>query len=184
MDTEQSMTLDEYQRIIVATQIEDWTHISCWGAGAGPSFLNKFMVWTKGAHEFTNLDVDSHAEVLSLKKNLLVSVATGITHNDDFIEPWANKFPDPQATSAYVDFFYAGTLVFRDIFVAVDGGRCRLPLPRQHINQRTQKVERLTVPEPKSIFYLLLNEISGAHDYYHYLNQSGIEIDDQSPWMA
>lgn len=176
------MTLDEYQKIILATSVDDWTHISCWGAGAGPSFLNKFSVWTTGRGEFSNIEVDSHSEVLSLKRDLLVSVALGLSHNDDFIEPWANKFADKKAMSGFVDFFYSGALIYRDIYVSVDGGRCRLPLPRQHISDKTHEVERLTVPQAKADFYRLLNGLESTFDYDSYLSRSGIETTD-APWM-
>ena len=100
------MTLDEY-KVTLATTEDDRTRISCWGAGAGLSFRDALSVWTKGSGEIHNLEVDSHSEVLSLKSDLLISVACGITHNDDFTEDWANSFPDKHASSAFVDFFYA-----------------------------------------------------------------------------
>ena len=99
------MTLREYENLIVDTSENDWTKISCWGGGSGPSFLNKFDVWTSGSGEFENLEIDSHSEYYSLKNDLLVSVACGIKHNDNFREDWANKFPDSHASSSFVDFF-------------------------------------------------------------------------------
>ena len=45
-------------------------------------------------------------------------------------EAWATRCPDPTARTAYIDVFYTMPLVFRDVFVAVDGDRCYLPLPR------------------------------------------------------
>ena len=176
------MNLDEFQKTILATTPDDWTSISCWGAGTGPSYLNKFEVWKTGHGEFSSIEVDSHAEILSLKSNLLISVASGMTHNDDFIEAWANKFADRKASSGFVDFFYSGALVYRDIYVSVDGGRCRLPLPTQHVNNETYEIERLTVSAAKAHFFRLLNGADSS-TYDNYLGRSGIEI-VESPWMS
>ena len=58
------MTLREYENLIVDTSENDWTKISCWGGGSGPSFLNKFDVWTSGSGEFENLEIDSQKYIL------------------------------------------------------------------------------------------------------------------------
>lgn len=176
------MNLSEYQKILLSTEVDDWTTISCWGAGSGPSFLNKFDVWKTGRNEFHSIEIDSHSNVCSLKSNLLISVAFGLLHNDNFIEPWANKFDDKSARSSFIDFFYSGALVFRDIYVSVDGGRCILPLPNQQVNESTYEVERLTVSKDKAHFFRLLNGTDEI-DYSSYLNRSGIEIIDSS-WMV
>ena len=80
------MTLKEYETLVSNTSEDDWTRISCWGAGSGPSYLNKFDIWENSSGEFESIKIDSHGDYLSLKKDLLVSVAWGIRHNDNFIE--------------------------------------------------------------------------------------------------
>lgn len=50
---------------------------------------------------------------------------------DDFQEEWANRYPDSHATGYWCDIYYGATHVARNILVSVDGGRARLPLPRQ-----------------------------------------------------
>lgn len=174
------MNLSEFEDLIVRSEPEDWTNISCWGAGSGPSFMEKFDVWTTGRGEFNNIEIDSHANIMSFKKDLLVSVAYGISHNNDFREEWANKFPDRHASSAYVDFFYARNLVYRDIYVAVDGGRCLLPLPKQNFDE-DYAVTALTVSRRRAKFFRLLNGLHG--DYDGYLDRAGIQF-DSSVWMA
>lgn len=52
-------------------------------------------------------------------------------HLEEFREPWANRHPDPRATSFWCDIYYGATHAFRSILVTVDGGRAWLPLPRQ-----------------------------------------------------
>lgn len=174
------MTLEEYKKLITGAALEDWTTIGCWGAGSGPSYRDAISVWTKGGGEFHNIEIDSHAEIFSLKSNLSVSVACGITHNDDFVEEWANSFPDKHASSSFVDFFYCNQLVYRDIYVVVDGGRCRIPLPEMKFNEKTHEVELLSVPREKYEFYRLLN--GTGYDYDSYFERTGIVVVDE-PWM-
>jgi hypothetical protein len=176
------MNLTEYNQLIFGSQFNDWTIIGCWGAGSGPSYRDAISVWTKGNGEFQNIEVDSHSETYSFKNDLRVSVSTGITHNDDFIEEWANQFPDKHASSSFVDFFFCNQLVFRDIYVVVDGGRCRIPLPKIHVNNETYKIERLTVSRQKYEFFKLLNG-EGNTEYDRYFRRTGIEIVDE-PWMV
>ncbi|AYQ56376.1 hypothetical protein MS2017_0642 [Bathymodiolus thermophilus thioautotrophic gill symbiont] len=169
------MTLDEYKKLIVETSTEDWINIPC-GAGSGSSYRDAI----KGGGEFNNIEIDSHGEVLSLKKDLLVSVAWGMTHNDDFVEKWANLFPSSHASSSFVDFFYANQLVYRDIYVAVDGGRCLIPLPEIQIDESTHEIKELVVSKEKYKFFRLLN--GTGYDYDRYFKRTGIEIIDKS-WM-
>jgi hypothetical protein len=60
------------------------------------------------------------------------------THCDHFQEPWANRHPDPHATSYWYDLYYDSALIERFIIVSVDGGRALLPLPTQRIGQETR----------------------------------------------
>lgn len=175
------MTLDEFKKLIIETSIEDWTSISCWGAGSGPSYRDAISVWTRGSGEFHNIEVDSHGEVLSLKRNLLVSVAWGMTHNNDFVEEWANSFDDPHASSSFVDFFYANQLVYRDVYVAVDGGRSLIPLPEIRLVESPKEAKELVVPKEKYAFFRLLN--GTGYDYEKYFQRTGIKVIDE-PWMA
>ncbi len=61
-------------------------------------------------------------------------------HSDDFREKWANKFPDPHASSHYYDLYYGATRLERSILVHVDGGRACLPLPRSPIDLEVEQI--------------------------------------------
>ena len=175
------MDLRTYENLITDTSENDWTRISCWGAGSGPSYLNNFSVWNTGTGDFKNLEIDSHGEYMSLKKDLLVSVAWGITHNENFQEDWANSFPDTYAKSSFVDFFYSGVLVFRDIYVSVDGGRCALPLPKRIFNKEKGTVEKHVISKQRYEFFRLLNNNNSEYDYY--IKSANFEIIDDE-WMV
>lgn len=171
------MTLKEYENLIVNTDETDWTEI-----GYGPLYLNEFGVWTKGSGEFDNIEIHSHHSYMSLKKNLLVSVAWGLKQNDNFQEDWANKPLNSRASSGLVDFFYSGILVYRDIYVAVDGGRALLPLPKTYRNSQTYQIERLTVSEKRYTFFRLLNGVF-ISSYDRYVKDAGIEVVENEEWM-
>jgi len=61
-------------------------------------------------------------------------------HSDDFRERWANRFPDPHASSHYYDLYYGATRIERFILVHVDGGRACLPLPRSQIDLEVERI--------------------------------------------
>jgi hypothetical protein len=173
------MNLKEFFERVVDTEVSDWNVITCWGAGSGPSYYNKFTVWNTGKGEFSNIEVDSHANIAVLKSDLSISFAWGLSHNDDFIEEWANKFPNKRAMSSYIDFFFNGALVYRDIIVAVDGGRCYIPLPELDIDKESNKIKRLIVPKQKYKLIKMVNAFQSTYDYDSYFSTTGIEIADE-----
>lgn len=176
------MNLQEFETLVVETDTSDWTHFACWGAGSAPSFKDKITAWKGSFDSELSVVVESHSDLISLKSNLLISVAWGITHNDDFHEKWANSFPDPKASSCYVDFFYSGNLVYRDIAVTVDGGRCHLPLPDVKYSNDS-KIESLTISNKQHHFFRLLNSLISGHDFDKYINDAQISTIDRC-WMA
>ncbi|GED14806.1 hypothetical protein [Aneurinibacillus migulanus] len=176
------MNLTEFMDKVLTAQKEDWTINVCWGGGSGPSYYNNITVWKTGDDEFHSLDIDSHSTVASLKTDLSISLAWGMEHRDNFMEEWANKFPDPKATSSFIDFFYNGTLVYRDIYVTVDGGRVSIPLPDREIDDKTYEVTRYSIPKKKYELFKLINGSGSTYDYDNYIQRAGIEIvDDKWP---
>jgi len=177
------MNLAEYSQRIVESSIEDWNLITCWGFSSGPSYLDRSSVWTDGKDRFLNLEIKSHSMVASFKHDLSISMAWGLQSNPDFKEEWANKFPDPQASSSFIDFFYQGVLIFRELYVSVDGARCRLPLPDREFDDQTNQVIRLTVPRDKHEFFQLFDSMESLSDFDNYFVRAGFEIVN-TPWMV
>ncbi|MBE7522096.1 MAG: hypothetical protein HS109_06895 [Burkholderiales bacterium] len=77
-------------------------------------------------------------------------------HQDNFQEPWANKFPDPKAVSYWVELTYDRALIDRRVLVSVDGGRAMLPMPATRVDLHVSKIHyriaeildgRSTLPE-------------------------------------
>jgi len=172
------MNIKEYGRSILNTTLDDWIVKTCWGAGSGPSFLNQFNVWTDGNDRLINIEINSHAHIATLKNDLSIFFAWGLTHNDNFVEKWANSFSDNHAMSSFFDFFYNNTLVIREIGVAVDGGRCYIPLPEIKVNSELNKVEGYFVSRQKYEFFKLVNSMIATYDYESYFKGTGIQLTD------
>ncbi len=171
------MNFNDYFKQVLDTTYDEWNTISCWGYGAGPSYLNRFEVWNTGNGEFHNIEIDSHGMIAICKNNISISIAWGLKHNDDFSETWANNFPDKHARSSYLDFFCNGVLIHREIMVSVDGGRCYLPLPQRDIDSKTYEVKRHFISKQKSDFIKMINELESSSDQYeYYLDSAGIEL--------
>lgn len=177
------MTLQEYGEIISNSKKEDWNIITCWGAGAGPSYQNSFSVWTQGG-EFSNIDIDSHSMIGVYKPNIDITIAWGLESNSEFISEWANKFDDSHATSSFIDFFLRGHMIFRDILVTVDGGRVHIPIPLLRRIEDTESKEkfRRIVPGNKYEFFKILNSLESSFDYEETFRRTGLEIVDE-PWI-
>lgn len=62
-------------------------------------------------------------------------------HNDDFREKWANKFPDPHATSYYYHLYFGATRLKEFVLVSVDGGRALLPLPKSAVELSVEPIQ-------------------------------------------
>jgi hypothetical protein len=58
------------------------------------------------------------------------TIRNGEDLNDHFVMDWTKTFPDPTAWSYYVEARYHTTTLRKMAFVACDGGRYRVPLPK------------------------------------------------------
>jgi len=91
-------------------------------------------------------------------------MAFGLTVNDDFKEKWANSFPDPQASSHILDLFMSNTLVDRIVYVVVDGGRAKLPIPKSTTD--------LSVTQKEYELFKLIDGMESGHgNFDEYFNR-------------
>ncbi len=86
--------------------------------------------------------------------------------NDNFIEDWANKFPDPKAVGYWYELYYDGAFLDRTILVSVDGARADLPTP----NWQTKLVSKYDYQVAK------IHDTLGMLEQY--IELSGIQIDN------
>jgi len=168
------MKLKEILDIIVNSTSENWNGIGCWGYGSGPSYKNQFTFYEIFNGEPNILTAESHSDILVYKDDLSITMAYGLISNNDFKEEWANQFPDPKAHSAFIDIFYNNSLVFRETYLVVDGGRCRLPIPNFGENGD------LIVPQQYYDFIKILEMITSgsSKNYESYFKRTGTKIID------
>lgn len=171
------MKLSELLEIILKSNPQQWNHISCWGYGSGPSYKNDFTFYNVFERKSNVLNVKSHSSICIYKENIDITIGYGIVSNEDFKESWANQFPDPKAYSKIVDIFYRNSLVFRETYLVVDGGRCELPIPSYGQNGE------LVVSRDYYNFIKLLEKLangsSSDDNFNYYFNQTGIKIIDE-----
>jgi hypothetical protein len=161
------MRLDELLEQIVLSEPSDWHVIS-----GPPSYRDKFAEVSDGKGQHW-IDIDSHDNVAAFIPNVSVTMAWGQKVNDDFQEPWANKFPDRRASSHHVDVFYNNALVYRDTYVLVDGGRAHLPLPLERYEGR--------VPFKYRAFIALVDRLTHVSQFPSYFERAGLQSVD-APW--
>lgn len=151
------MNLTDLVSTISTSRLTDWNHITCWGAGSGPSYRDRLEFYEvyEGAHHV--VVATSHTDVCSYMHDLSISLAFGLKWMDSFKESWVERFPDPHASAAFIDVFYNGSLVFRTEYVTVDGGRSRLPLPRGR--------NELAIPKRQMEFIHLVDQF-GKRSYF------------------
>ena len=183
------MTLDKYLDICGRSSAKDWNLIACLGGG-GPSYLNQFIPEGGGPYPGESgyeLRLHEHESRAAFKGDLAIGIAWGMhtepavalgNERRTFNEGWATKFPDPEATSHFLDFFYNGALVERQRYVHVDS-RCDLPMPDVEYEGQGPdvKVTALTITPWQLSFYRILNDLQRSVDYDSYVERAGFQID-------
>jgi hypothetical protein len=123
------MTIYELWETILGSGPEDWVHHE--------------LIPNRAKHWFSAAYVP----------DISVGLQWGATCEKDFKEDWHSKFPDPKASSEWVDLLFNGHTVDRTALVNVDGGRCYLPLPqgadRSTVIERDYRMARVV----QSILY-------------------------------
>jgi hypothetical protein len=167
------MDLREVILTISNSTPHDWNSISCWGMGSGPTYRDEFRFCETGESDAGYLFHRSHTHVAAFIPNPLITIAWGLDSPEPFEEPWALEFPNRSAVSGLVDVFYAGALVFRDVYVVVDGGRALLPLPAMNT---------MEVPMAKRCFFQLIDALERhITEFVSYFRQAGMKQTDD-PW--
>ncbi|MFE4206642.1 hypothetical protein ACFRSX_29745 [Streptomyces goshikiensis] len=178
------MRLDDIRNTIENSTDADWHHIGCWGAGAGPSFHDKWERWgTLGGGELDKwaLDLDSHGNTLVFRENVALTISWGITVSKDMTPDWNEVFADSRPVDYQVgDVFWNGVLVDRHYLTAVDGGRVILPLPKPIFEERNGKTVavRHEVPAYHRAFARLVHNAEPGENFDRYYEDAGFTTVD------
>lgn len=165
------MKWDDFFKPILESEKEDWRVIH------QPLFMHSFEKITHygDGKQDVSLDFKNHTQLFTLKSNISIAIAYGLTNDGNFQAPWANKFPDPYAFSQYADLLWNGTPVHRASIVVVDGGRVGLPIP---------KPNNTDVPRNYSRLASIIDKISSpTSDYGSYFQRAGFKVIEE-PWPS
>ena len=165
------MTFVELADILKSTVQADW-HLM---AGR-PTYWYNLQACEAGGNGGTQryVDIDSHLASAVYKHDLSITMAWGMGVNDNFIEPWANQFSDPKATSYFVDVFYNGAIVLRQLNISVDGGRADLPMP--------VSASDLRVASGAANIARIVTDLAINTNWDNYFERAGLVIDDAVQW--
>ncbi len=160
------MTLNDLIQKICTSTSNDWYSIDT----NGPLFKHRIK------ENGQSYNIDQHNEYASFRLDLSITLAWDLVENENFVEPYANNNPDSHSKSMWLDVFYNGALVFRQMYILVDGGRAYLPTP-------TYNNGVYEVFKQQADFVYIINDIIGItrEDYEGYLNRNNIIITN-SPW--
>jgi hypothetical protein len=163
------VTLDQMLALCAKAKAADWKVIPCGGAGAGPSFLESWVAGPDGEPVLAG----AHTMRAAYRPDISLSLAWGLVAHEEFVESWTEVF-DHSASSHFVDFFWNGSLVERGLYVAVDAGRCKLPIPQRDLDALHPAARWITRWQYQ--FFSLLNAFEGILDVDEHLQRAGIQV--------
>jgi hypothetical protein len=164
------MTLRDLVTCIVWSSPGDWNKIR-----GHPSYRDKFTLHETSGGDRFGFQVQHPDAVAAYKPDLSITMAWGLDVNENFQEPWTQQFPNPNASSHYVDVFYNGALVLRKQYVSVDGGLAMVPLSLAR--------DQLVVPVAYYMFITLLDHLTWSMPARppDYFERAGLQIVN-TPW--
>jgi hypothetical protein len=164
------MKLEEILASCAKSKPDAWKVIPCGAPGSGPSFLDEWSLAADGEPVL----VGSHGMRAAYRPDVSIALAWGLTAHEEFEDTWTRTFAHGPASARFVDFFYNGALVERGLYVAVDGGRCKLPIPQRDLAGTRRP--GLWVTRWQHDFFALLNALEGVTDFDLYLRDAGFEV--------
>jgi hypothetical protein len=164
------MKLEDILASCAKSKPEAWKVIPCGAAGLGPSFLDEWSADGDGEAVL----VGSHTVRAAYRPDVSIALAWGLTAQEEFEDAWTETFGRGAASSGFIDFFYNGALVERGLYVSVDGGRCKLPIPQRDLDETRHG--GLWITRWQHDFFALLNALEGVTDFDLYLRDAGFEV--------
>lgn len=159
------MRLEELLQIIRESSSEDWNVIE-----------SNTLLSNVTTDDNNIVYADYHTNRASYRLDISIGLAWGLNGNADFHEEWANLHSDPHASSHFLDVFYNGMLVYRIVYVVIDGGRSYMPLPHRDMNEKHETIGWYISDEEYELLNLfnLIQPFNTQFDSY--LRRSGINI--------
>jgi hypothetical protein len=116
---------------------------------------------------------ERHAFVMAFRRDLSITMAYGMPAKAAVRADFAARFPNPQASMRYLDFFYNNALVFRDVLISVDGEQGILPVPNPGPTAPYEAPRRkCTVAQ---LIHQLTNPMRDFEDYLSFVKMKPID---------
>lgn len=80
------MTLDQFFKVIEESEASDWTSIG------RPVFAQDMQQVSGGGQTVPWVEIDEHHSLMSFRKDLSISIATGLTHREEFLKTGHKRF--------------------------------------------------------------------------------------------
>ena len=159
-------TFSAYMQKIIGSGADDWNVI------AQPLLVQHLGVEAHvvAGQPHHHVTVEHPSYAMALRSDLSISMMAGIVCAQTFAEPWASAFGD--AHTEYLTLQYNGSIVYRTLYVAVDGERCWLPMPKAGTN---------AVARPYHDLVRLINALTRTIPYDEYIARAGLHVVDE-PW--
>jgi hypothetical protein len=135
--------------------------------GIGLTPLRRMLMLLDQPDAWEKMDGDSYLYHRDFPEYKIIE---GKELNSNFVEEWSEKFPNPHASSFYVELWYNNTILKRSAFVSVDGARYMVPLP-ETISEGKWKINR------NSIEYKIASIYTQYHPLEKILPANGVEIE-------
>ena len=140
-----------------------------------PTFRHRFNEILTAEGEVAALDQDEHAVMVTLRSDIEISMAYGMVEQGAVPLASDNPFASENARSVFLDIFYQGRTVHREIILKVDRNRCLLPSP-------TSWEKPVMVPLGQANLVRLIHSLAGPPtDFESYFEQAGMRHADV-PW--
>lgn len=100
---------------------------------------------------------------------------------EHFSEPWVKRFPDPHASSRWINLNISGVTIKQELFVSLDGGRYFVPIPEiAHVGDKWEPSDYKYYYDRKSLRFLLGKVIGRFYSFVKNLEEfsarQGIDI--------
>lgn len=163
------MKLQEILERISVSAPSDWELIF------RPTFRHRFHEILNADGDVAALDQDEHSVMFTLRSDIEISMAYGLVEKGAVPLSPDNPFANENARTVYLDIFYQGRMVHREVVLNIDRNRCLLPLP-------TSWEKPVLVPLAQSNLVKLIHSLAGPPtDFDAYFEKAGMRNADV-PW--
>jgi hypothetical protein len=163
--------------LVIGSNPDDWHAVE-----GGHTYLDAFSAETSFVDDQESrwLGHSQHHGRAVFKPDISIGMAWGMPRDRDgqrFFEDWIARFADETAYAAWLDLLYHGQPVHRYLYIVVDGGRCKIPLPEQTFSGDLNPHEvRRWIGYDAYRLFSVLNALDSSHDYEAYLDRSGLDV--------